>query len=76
MSSEHVSIFRDDFCDRLIKLAVSSDIDLHVEVSTLLRNLSFHPKVSERRRLQTATFTTELTHSAQFANQLRDRGAM
>jgi len=35
-----------EFVDRLIKMSVSNDIDLHVEISTLLRNLSFHEKVS------------------------------
>jgi hypothetical protein len=44
-----------DFIDRVIKLAVTKDVDLHVEISTLLRNLSFYPE---------------------FAQLLRDRGAI
>ena len=50
MDDDKITILSDDFIDRVIKLAINSDIDLHVEIATLVRNLSFHPRFADQLR--------------------------
>lgn len=44
MSEEDAGpLMNEHFVDRIIKLAVTNEVDLHEEIATLLRNLSFYP---------------------------------
>ena len=40
----------EDFMDRIVKLATTNDTDMHEEISTLLRNLSFYPALARMMR--------------------------
>jgi len=62
-----------DFIDRVIKLAVMKDIELHVEISTLLRNLSFYPQFAELLRDRGAIVAIAYLRKSVFP-QVRDSG--
>jgi hypothetical protein len=62
-----------DFIDRIIKLAVTKDADLHVEISTLLRNLSFYPEFAQLLRDRGAIVAIATLRKSLFP-QVRDSG--
>ena len=66
--SDDKKIFSDEFIDRVIKMAVHSDIDIQAEISTLVRNLSFHVPFANQLRQRGAMIAITVLKKSIFPN--------
>jgi hypothetical protein len=66
-------LMNEHFVDRIIKLAVTNEVDLHEEIATLLRNLSFYPAFAKLLRDRGAIVAIAVLRKSMFAS-VRDSG--
>ncbi|GMH94609.1 hypothetical protein TL16_g12954, partial [Triparma laevis f. inornata] len=66
-------LMNEHFVDRIIKLAVTNEVDLHEEIATLLRNLSFYPACATLLRDRGAIVAIAVLRKSMFAS-VRDSG--